>query len=56
MNGTATEPLYNSGTSLVPLDPTSVSVSGGSAPHGNMQPYMALAYYIAALGIYPSRP
>jgi microcystin-dependent protein len=30
--------------------------AGGSAPHPNMQPYMALSFCIATTGIYPSRP
>ncbi|AKF07712.1 phage tail protein [Sandaracinus amylolyticus] len=33
-----------------------VGVVGGSQPHDNMQPYVALNYIIALYGLYPSRP
>jgi microcystin-dependent protein len=32
-----------------------MGVSGGSQPHENMQPYLALNYIIALQGIFPSR-
>ena len=51
-------PLYatpGTGTS-VSIDPTSLQTSGSSQAHNNMQPYLVLAYYIATIGIYPSRP
>ncbi|MWC30176.1 phage tail protein [Paenibacillus sp. MMS18-CY102] len=32
-----------------------ISVTGGSQPHNNMQPYLVLNYCIAVQGIYPSR-
>lgn len=43
------------GTSLVSLDPQSISVSGSSAGHPNVQPFIVLNYMIATIGIYPSR-
>lgn len=35
--------------------PGETSNTGGSQPHNNMQPYLALNYIIALVGIYPSR-
>jgi microcystin-dependent protein len=37
------------------LDPSSVSQTGGSQPHTNMQPYLTLNYCIALIGIFPSQ-
>ena len=38
------------------MAPAAITQSGGSQPHNNMQPFLALNYYIAMVGIYPSRP
>lgn len=35
--------------------PNAVGNTGGSQPHPNMQPYLALNYIIALQGIFPSR-
>jgi microcystin-dependent protein len=35
---------------------SAISTAGTSAPHNNMQPYMAINFCIAISGIYPSRP
>jgi microcystin-dependent protein len=40
---------------LVPMSTGAVSTSGGSQPHDNMQPYLAVNYCIAVQGIFPSR-
>jgi microcystin-dependent protein len=45
---------------IIVTNPSSVSGAqnlqlGGSAPHENMQPYLALNYIICLYGIYPSR-
>jgi microcystin-dependent protein len=37
------------------LNATSVQAQGGSQPHSNVQPVLALNYIIALQGIYPSR-
>jgi microcystin-dependent protein len=37
------------------LDPSSVSATGGSQAHTNMQPFLTLNYCIALIGIFPSR-
>ena len=39
----------------VTLDPATVQPSGGSGPHPNIQPVLALNYIIALQGIFPSR-
>lgn len=38
-----------------PLNNLSISQTGGSAPHNNMQPYLGLSYIICTEGVYPSR-
>ena len=49
--------LYQTNTTanLVDMAPQAVSTTGGSQPHGNMQPYLALNFIIALQGLYPSR-
>lgn len=39
-----------------PMNPMALEVVGGSQPHNNMQPYLALSYIIALEGEYPPRP
>lgn len=39
----------------VAIDPKTIGVNGGGAPHENMQPYSVLNVCIAIQGIYPSR-
>lgn len=54
---TSGENLYASmSTPVVPIDPTMIAATGGGAGHNNMQPYLTLAYYIATVGFFPSRP
>jgi microcystin-dependent protein len=36
------------------LAPTSVAPVGGSQPHENLQPYLAINYIISLVGIFPS--
>ncbi len=48
-------PLYAAPKGQVAIDPASLSNSGGSLPHDNMQPYIVLNYIIAVQGIFPSR-
>jgi len=40
--------------SLVPMDPSTDSMVGGSQAHLNMQPFLALTFCIALQGIFPS--
>jgi microcystin-dependent protein len=39
----------------VTLAPQTISFAGSTAPHTNIQPYLAINYCIATSGIYPSR-
>ncbi len=39
----------------VPMHPAALGTAGGSAPHNNMPPYLALNFIIALQGIYPPR-
>jgi microcystin-dependent protein len=47
--------LYGAAAGLVAMNPASVSNVGGSQPHENRQPYLALSFCIALQGIFPSR-
>lgn len=44
----------NSLTNLTSLSPATVTNTGGSQPHQNMQPYLTLNFCIALQGIFPS--
>jgi microcystin-dependent protein len=46
---------YHAPVATVALDSRSLSQTGGSQPHPNMQPYLVMNYCIATSGIYPSR-
>jgi microcystin-dependent protein len=45
------EPLSD----LVDLAPESLSTEGGSQAHNNMQPFLAIHFIIALIGLYPTR-
>ncbi len=45
----------NTTTSLVDLASATLSTTGGSQAHSNMQPFLTLNYIIALVGLYPSR-
>lgn len=47
--------MYTSATPNAMLSPQTVAPTGGSQPHLNMQPYLALNYIICMEGVYPSR-
>lgn len=47
--------LYGPPVSLTTLYTGSVSNTGGSQPHENMQPYLVLNFIIALKGIFPSQ-
>lgn len=54
--GTATgDPYYGPDANPQPLNPASISVTGGNLPHTNLQPYLTINWCICQLGIYPSR-
>lgn len=44
-----------SGTNNVGMSPMGTSITGGSQPHNNLQPYLCLNYCIALQGIFPPR-
>lgn len=46
--------LYSNPASPTSLIPTSISTVGGSQAHLNMQPFLALNFCIALVGIFPS--
>jgi microcystin-dependent protein len=48
-------PAFAAATSLVPLNPAAIALSGGGQPHENRPPYLALNFIIALQGIFPSR-
>jgi microcystin-dependent protein len=48
--------LARGSRSLTSMSPQSLSPNGGSLPHNNMQPYLALTFVIALQGIFPPRP
>ncbi|WP_457150723.1 phage tail protein [Mesorhizobium sp. P5_C1] len=45
---------YGTATQLVAMAPASVSNTGGSQAHINMQPFLTLSFCIALQGIFPS--
>ena len=46
---------YTAAASLTTLHPSTVSSLGGSQPHTNMMPFLAVNFCIALQGIFPSR-
>ncbi|GLI10517.1 tail Collar domain-containing protein [Paenibacillus tyrfis] len=46
---------YGGFTNPVRLDPGAVQSAGGSQPHNNMQPYLAVHFIICITGIFPPR-
>jgi len=53
-NATVTN-FYAAASSLIALNPASISTTTGNQPHNNMQPYLVLNYCIAITGLFPSR-
>jgi microcystin-dependent protein len=47
--------VYGPPTSLTALSSGSVAPVGGSQPHTNMQPFLAVGFVIAMQGVFPSR-
>ncbi len=43
------------GASNNTMNPSSLAIVGGSQPHNNLQPYMAMNYCIALQGVFPAR-
>jgi len=47
--------MYSNTAPNTTLSPTQSSITGGSQPHNNMQPYLGMNYIICLFGIFPSR-
>ena len=47
--------LYTTIAPTTALNPQALTISGGSLPHNNMQPYLTLNFCIALQGIFPPR-
>lgn len=45
----------NAASATTGLAPLAISLSGGNGAHNNMQPYLALNYCIAIVGVFPPR-
>ncbi len=52
-SGWADTPYTESGPT-VSMSPSAVSVAGGSQPHENRPPFLAMSFIIAVYGIYPT--
>jgi microcystin-dependent protein len=48
--------LYSAPANLTQMAATALPVAGGSLPHNNMMPYLALNFCIAMQGVFPPRP
>ena len=53
--GRSAPPTYFNGNPNTPMNTQLLGVSGGSASHNNMQPYLSLNFIIALEGIFPVR-
>lgn len=47
---------YGAGPNDLQFSPNAVATTGGSQPHDNMPPYLALNFQIALFGVFPSQP
>lgn len=53
--GTNSAAIYAAAGALVPTNPATLSPTGSTQPHPNMQPYRTISACIALVGIFPSR-
>lgn len=53
--GNTTANAYTTGGVDSTFAPNAITPAGGSQPHNNMQPYLAINFIIALEGIFPSR-
>ena len=49
------ELLYSSAAPNASMNPTDVTAVGGSQPHNNIQPYLAISFIISLFGIFPTQ-
>ena len=47
--------IYDANTPTVNLNANTIGIAGGSQPHENMQPWLAITYIIAMFGVFPSQ-
>jgi microcystin-dependent protein len=47
--------IYFADAPVVPMNAEAVTPVGGSQPHENMQPYLAISYIISLFGIFPTQ-
>jgi microcystin-dependent protein len=55
VTGQAAAKIYRLGNPTVYLNPNSMSSTGGSQPHNNLQPYLCVDFIISLFGIFPSQ-
>jgi microcystin-dependent protein len=55
MSGVGAVSIYAPAASLTTLLPATISNVGGSQPHQNTQPFLAINYIIALQGVFPSQ-
>ena len=48
--------MYHEPPATGQVNVNSLTVTGGSQPHNNMQPYLTLSFCIALQGVFPARP
>lgn len=46
---------YSSAPPSVSMDPSAITVAGGSQPHDNMLPFLAVNFIISLFGIFPTQ-
>jgi microcystin-dependent protein len=51
----AAESVYAVPGAVTALSPNAIAPSGGSQPHENRQPFLALNYIVSLFGIFPSQ-
>jgi microcystin-dependent protein len=51
----ATAKIYAGGPANAPMHPSAVAVAGGSQPHDNTSPFLAVNFIVALEGMFPAR-
>jgi microcystin-dependent protein len=46
---------YRTEAPTIPMNPAALLPTGGSQPHTNMQPYLAVSFIISLFGLFPSQ-
>ncbi|HJT65250.1 MAG TPA: tail fiber protein [Pyrinomonadaceae bacterium] len=54
--GRGTAIIYHEAPPTGKINVNSLTLTGGSQPHNNMQPYLTLNFCIALQGVFPARP